>query len=91
MTIDSEPQVIVFGGINMDLVTFSEKFPESGETVVGTKFLRYAGGKGANQAVAAARMGAQVKMVGKVGDDDFGDQLLRLLDSSGVKIDGISI
>ena len=91
MTIDSEPQVIVFGGINMDLVTFSEKFPESGETVVGTKFLQYAGGKGANQAVAAARMGAQVKMVGKVGDDDFGNQLLRLLDSSGVEIEGIAI
>ena len=91
MTIDFKAQVIVFGGINMDLVTFSEKFPESGETVVGTKFLQYAGGKGANQAVAAARMGAQVKMVGKVGDDDFGDQLLRLLDSSRVEIDGVSI
>ena len=48
----------------MDLVTFSPRFPEPGETVVGTRFLTYAGGKGANQAVAAARMGARSFMVG---------------------------
>ena len=75
MTTVSKPRVIVFGGINMDLVTLTKKFPETGETVVGTKFLRYAGGKGANQAVAAARMGAAVQLIGKVGDDDFGAQL----------------
>ena len=91
MTTISKPRVIVFGGINMDLVTLTEKFPETGETVVGTKFLRYAGGKGANQAVAAARMGAAVQLIGKVGDDDFGAQLLDLLISSGVDIKVITI
>ncbi len=48
------PNIIVLGGINMDLVTFAPRFPRPGETVVGSRFLTYAGGKGANQAVAAA-------------------------------------
>ena len=59
------PKIIVLGGINMDLVTFSPRFPKPGETVVGTRFITYAGGKGANQAVAAARMDARAAMVGR--------------------------
>ncbi len=64
--------IVVLGGINMDLVTVAPRFPAAGETVVGSRFLTYAGGKGANQAVAAARMGARAAMVGRVGDDILG-------------------
>jgi ribokinase len=83
--------VVVLGGINMDLVTITSRFPEAGETVVGDRFLTYPGGKGANQAVAAARMGAETSMVGRVGDDIFGPQLLTALQDKGVNISGVSI
>ena len=69
----------------MDLVTFSPRFPRPGETVVGSRFLTYAGGKGANQAVAAARMGARAAMVGRVGGDIFGPQLLEGLASALIR------
>ena len=85
------PKIIVLGGINMDLVTFSPRFPQPGETVVGTRFLTYAGGKGANQAVAAARMGARSAMVGRVGGDIFGSQLLDGLAAAGVDISGVGV
>lgn len=85
------PKIIVLGGINMDLVTFSPRFPEPGETVVGTRFITYAGGKGANQAVAAARMDATAVMVGRVGGDIFGPQLLEGLSAAGVDVSGISV
>ena len=85
------PKIIVLGGINMDLVTFSPRFPRPGETVVGSRFLTYAGGKGANQAVAAARMGARSAMVGRVGGDIFGPQLLEGLVAAGVEISGIGV
>jgi ribokinase len=85
------PKIIVLGGINMDLVSFSPRFPRPGETVVGSRFLTYAGGKGANQAVAAARMGANSVMVGRVGGDIFGPQLLDGLAAAGVDISGIGI
>ena len=81
----------MLGGINMDLVTISERFPQPGETVVGSRFLTYPGGKGANQAVAAARMGAPTTMVGRVGDDVFGPQLIDTLAASGINVDGIAI
>ena len=85
------PKIIVLGGINMDLVTFAPRFPRPGETVVGSRFLTYAGGKGANQAVAAARMGARSAMVGRVGYDIFGPQLLEGLAAAGVDISGIGV
>ena len=85
------PGVVVLGGINMDLVTYSERFPEPGETVAGERFLTYAGGKGANQAVAAARMGARTAMVGRVGDDLFGPQLLEGLSSAGVDVSRVAV
>ena len=75
----------------MDLVTVSPGFPESGETIVGSRFLTYPGGKGANQAVAAARVGGRVRMIGRVGDDAFGGQLLDSLKSSDVDVSGVGI
>ncbi len=75
----------------MDLVTFAPRFPRRGETVVGNRFLTYAGGKGANQAVAAARMGASSAMVGRVGGDIFGPQLLDGLAAAGVDISGVGV
>ena len=91
--------IAVLGGINIDLVTIAARFPEAGETVVGSRFLTYPGGKGANQAVAAARLaprgaeglGADVKMIGRGGDDAFGGQLLDSLKSSGVNVSGVAV
>ena len=65
--------VIVFGSINMDLVVYSDKQPTKGETILGNSFETFQGGKGANQAVAIARLGIPVSLIGKVGDDVFGD------------------
>ena len=91
MTRSTQASIVVLGGINMDLVTVSSRFPEAGETVVGSRFLTYPGGKGANQAVAAARMGASVAMVGRVGDDVFGPQLVDFMATSGVDVSAIGI
>ena len=85
------PLILSFGGINMDLVTFSERLPADGETVVGDRFVTYAGGKGANQAVAAARMGARSAMLGRVGGDMFGPQLMDLLQSAGVETGAVGV
>ena len=79
-------KVTVIGSINMDLVTQAEKIPEPGETVIGGDLHTIPGGKGANQAVAAARLGAQVAMVGRVGDDVFASQLKQNLASAGVDL-----
>ena len=88
---DSQIEVVVLGGINIDLVTVAERFPQAGETVVGSRFLTYPGGKGANQAVAASRMGAATAMVGKVGDDMFGPQLIDSLAASGVDVSRVAV
>jgi len=88
---DQEVGVVVLGGINIDLVTLAHRFPEAGETVVGDRFLTYPGGKGANQAVAAARMGARTAMVGRVGSDVFGQQLKDSLSSSGIDVEGVAV
>ncbi len=69
--------ITVIGSINMDLVVTTERAPEAGETVLGNSFRQILGGKGANQAVAAARCGAHTTMVGRVGTDSFGDDILR--------------
>ena len=63
------PAIVVLGGINMDLIGTAPRLPSPGETVMGEGFYTAPGGKGANQAVAAARMGASVRMVGRVGRD----------------------
>ena len=75
----------------MDLVTFADRLPQDGETVVGNRFVTYAGGKGANQAVAVARMGARSAMVGRVGDDMFGPQLIELLQDAGVETEWVGV
>ena len=71
-----EPKILVVGSINMDLVVRSPHMPVPGETVLGESFATSPGGKGANQAVAAARLGAHCCFLGRVGDDEFGRELL---------------
>ncbi len=78
------PKVIVVGSLNMDLIVRTPRRPATGETVLGDDFRVLAGGKGLNQAVAAARLGAETRMVGCVGDDDFGRRLLAFLDQERV-------
>lgn len=81
------PRLVVVGSANMDLVVKAERIPAPGETVLGGAFVRAAGGKGANQAVAAARLGAEVQFVACVGIDEFGDTLTSEMESAGVHID----
>jgi ribokinase len=76
--------IIVFGSINMDLVVYSDKQPAKGETILGNSFETFQGGKGANQAVAVAKLGLPVSLIGKVGNDVFGDQLLENLNRETV-------
>jgi ribokinase len=70
------PELTVIGSVNLDLVARVEKLPRAGETITATSFERIPGGKGANQAVAAARLGARVRFVGCVGRDDFAREAL---------------
>ncbi len=81
--------VLVVGSLNADLVMRTPKLPLPGETVLGGSFQIVAGGKGANQAVAAARLGAAVKMIGRVGDDQFGALLRRELQTANVDASGV--
>lgn len=83
-------RVLVVGSINMDLVVQTDTFPRLGETLFGNRFATYPGGKGANQAVAAARLGAQVTMIGRVGRDAFGAQLKTVLQQEGIDTRWIS-
>ncbi len=76
--------VVVVGSLNMDLVVRTPHLPVPGETILGHGFTTVAGGKGANQAVGAAKLGAKVTMVGRVGFDDFGHALIRNLQASGI-------
>jgi ribokinase len=76
--------LVVVGSINTDLVVTAKRLPQRGETIPGTSFHTYQGGKGANQAVAAALLGANVIMVGKVGSDAFGAESIRQLQERGV-------
>ena len=80
------PTVIVVGSINVDLVTYVERLPGPGETVIGGRFSRVHGGKGGNQAVAASRLGARTYMVGVVGRDDLGEAARQELASENVDV-----
>ena len=71
--------ILVIGSLNMDLVATAERLPRRGETVFGQTFNTFPGGKGANQAVAAAKLGASVKMVGCAGQDSFAEEILQSL------------
>lgn len=73
------PRICVIGSVNMDLVIGTPRFPAPGETIIGGPFAQHPGGKGANQAVAAARLGAEVSMIGAVGQDGHGERLNTLL------------
>ncbi|MGB5633206.1 MAG: ribokinase, partial [Waterburya sp.] len=83
--------VVVFGSINLDLVVEVAHLPVKGETVIGDRFYAAAGGKAANQAVAIAKLGAKVSLVGQIGDDNFGETLIEGLQAAGVNTDGITV
>jgi ribokinase len=83
--------VVVIGSLNMDLVTRAPRLPVGGETLIGHSFATVSGGKGANQAVAAARLGAQVAMVGCVGNDDYGVQLRDALLAERIDCQAVSV
>lgn len=81
--------IIVIGSINLDLIARVDRLPEPGETVPGDSFATAPGGKGANQALAACRAGADVRMVGAVGQDSFADEALALLRQGGIDLSGV--
>ncbi|WNZ80359.1 ribokinase [Pseudomonas sp. P105] len=84
-------KVVVVGSLNMDLVTRAPRLPRGGETLIGESFCTIPGGKGANQAVAAARLGAKVSMVGCVGSDAYGQQLRGALLAEGIDCQSVSV
>lgn len=87
----SGPRIVVVGSTMVDLVSFAERLPDPGETVVGTSFLQGFGGKGANQAVMAARFAVEVAMVAAVGDDPNGVAIIENLNEQGVSTDDIAV
>ena len=86
----SEPSVVVLGSANLDLLVQSPRLPRPGETVAGESIERHAGGKGLNQAIAAARAGGRVSLVGSVGTDDAGQTLLDTLRQDGIDVSGVA-
>lgn len=87
----SQNKILVVGSSNTDMVIKTHHFPAPGETILGGRFLMNAGGKGANQAVAAARLGGLVTFVGKIGDDIFGKQAVQQLEDEGINVDFVSV
>ena len=90
ISLKNTPSLVVHGGINMYVIGITQTIPESGQTVVGQESFFSAGGKGANQSVAIARLGAKVSLIGVVGEDYFGPILLEGLQKEGVDISAIS-
>jgi ribokinase len=87
----NQNKILVVGSSNTDMVIKTHHFPAPGETILGGHFLMNAGGKGANQAVAAARLGGKVIFVGKIGDDIFGKQAVLQLKDEGINVDFVSV
>ncbi|MFO1267396.1 MAG: PfkB family carbohydrate kinase [Rubrivivax sp.] len=85
-----KPVLVVAGSLNLDLVGRAPRIPAPGETVLGTTLARFHGGKGGNQAVAAARLGAAVRFFGAVGRDAAGDELLAGLEREGIDANGVA-
>src|SRR6266542_6700668 len=86
---DGPPSIAVVGSINLDLVARCDRLPRPGETLTGATFERVPGGKGANLALAIARLGAVVRIAGAVGSDSFADEALALMREGGVDLDGV--
>lgn len=84
-------KILVVGSSNTDMVIKTRNFPAPGETILGGRFLMNAGGKGANQAVAAARLGGVITFVGKIGDDIFGKQAVQQLEDEGINVDFVAV
>lgn len=84
-------KILVVGSSNTDMVIKTNHFPAPGETILGGKFLMNAGGKGANQAVAAGRLGGMVTFVGKIGDDIFGKQAVQQLEDEGINVSYVAV
>ena len=80
------PKILVIGSSNTDMVVKTSRFPQPGETIIGGEFFLFPGGKGANQAVAAARMGGQVDLIAKVGQDIFGQQAIEGFAHEGINV-----
>ena len=78
-------KICIIGSIGYDLTTYMHQFPKAGETIVGKKFIQNPGGKGDNQAIAAARVGGDVTFIGAVGDDNYGELLKKSLEANKVK------
>ena len=85
------PSIVVIGSVNLDLVATVSRLPVPGETVTGAELSRFPGGKGANQALAARRLGAEVQLIACVGKDDAANEALKLLRASGVGLNACSI
>ncbi len=83
--------VVVFGSLNVDLTTYVPRLPGPGETLLGHSFLTAPGGKGANQAVAAARLGVPTRLFGRIGDDAFGREALSHIQQYGVDVAGVRV
>jgi ribokinase len=88
--VNTSPKIVVVGSINMDLVALANHLPQPGETVIGSHYQYCPGGKGANQAVAAARLGAKVTLIGQVGEDEAGTQLLAGLERDQINIHAVA-
>ena len=87
--VDSMEKVVVIGSLNMDLVAQVPQLPQRGQTIAGFQFQMLPGGKGANQAFAIGRLGGTVRMIGRVGDDLFGERLKASLNSVGVSVESV--
>ena len=82
-------KIVVVGSLNMDLVAIAPRIPVAGETILGSNFFTAPGGKGANQAYAAAKLNGETAMIGRVGDDDFGRAMKKNLSDVGCNVDGV--
>ncbi|CAD6198269.1 unnamed protein product [Caenorhabditis auriculariae] len=83
-------KIVVFGSVVQDLISYTDRFPKPGESIRGNAFFAGSGGKGANQAVASAKLGADVHLIAKVGDDMFGEMNLKNLTKEGVNVDAVT-
>lgn len=88
-TSERRPRILVVGSFVMDQIAVTSKFPKEGQSVIGRSFQKAPGGKGANQAVQAARLGAEVTLIGKIGNDANGEEMLSVCQSTGINIDHV--